>query len=58
MTKSTEQRLLATAIGAEKLLAIKKEIESIVAANNLDSTPLILSDFLDFLKEELTIQRA
>ncbi len=52
----TEKRLCEF-MGKQRFESAKKEVESIVTAYNLDSTPEILKDFFAFIQWEITLTR-
>ncbi len=51
------ERLLCESMGKQRFESAKKEVESIVTAYNLDSTPEILKDFFAFIQREITLTR-
>lgn len=51
------ERLLCEFMGKQRFESAKKEVESIVTAYNLDSTPEILKDFFAFIQQEIAFTR-
>ena len=51
------ERRLCEFMGKQRFESAKKEVESIVTAYNLDSTPEIMKDFFAFVQREITLTR-
>lgn len=51
------ERLLCESMGKQRFESAKKEVESIVTAYNLNSTPEIMKDFFAFVQREIMLTR-
>lgn len=51
------ERRLCEFMGKQRFESAKKEVESIVTAYNMESTPEIMKDFFAFIQQEIAFTR-